>query len=83
MRIDPKVRLRNFIKDSRELSGLNQKEFAKALGIAQARVSEWESGKVEPSATQLFKIADLCNKEIVLGERPDYLSNISKDEKDS
>lgn len=39
----------NLIKALREHLGLNQAAFADELGVRQQTISEWESGKYEPS----------------------------------
>ena len=44
---------------AREKAGLSQTEVAKALGVNQASVSYWESGKTQPRSAQLPKIAKL------------------------
>lgn len=44
---------------AREKAGLSQTEVAKALGVNQASVSHWESGKTQPRSAQLPKIAKL------------------------
>ena len=45
------------IKKVRERDGLNQKEFAEKLGIRNATVSNWETGKVFPHYEQLIEIS--------------------------
>ena len=37
------------IKSLREISGMNQADFAKSLGVRQATISDWERGKLKPS----------------------------------
>jgi len=38
---------------------LNQKEFAERLGVSLSTVTNWESDKTEPSASQLRQISEL------------------------
>lgn len=38
---------------------LTQKELAKILGVSNVTVVNWESGKTEPSASQLRRISEL------------------------
>lgn len=38
---------------------LNQREFADKMGVSLATVVNWESGKTEPSASQLRQISEL------------------------
>ena len=40
-------------------TGMNQAEFAEELGIDRSTVANWETGKTEPSATQLRRISEL------------------------
>lgn len=46
------------IKKLRVARGLNQVEFAKALGVTKQCVSNWENDNVVPSIEMLEKIAD-------------------------
>ena len=48
------------IRDARKAAGLTQKQLAAQLGIAQARISEYESGQHEPSASRFQKIMAVC-----------------------
>ena len=43
----------------RRRTGLNQVEFAGALGVRQATVSYWESGRHEPRDVQLLMLQQL------------------------
>lgn len=45
------------IRKYRESKGLNQKEFAKLIGVSNSRVSNWEQGINRPDADIL---ADIC-----------------------
>lgn len=47
------------IKAARKARGMTQAEFAKALGMNRATISKYENGVVEPSVTQLKKMADV------------------------
>ncbi len=49
----------NEIKSAREKLGMAQNEFAARLGVRQATVSDWERGKVKPSALALARIESL------------------------
>jgi len=52
--------LKENIKKIREKLGLTQSEFASQLGVSsQTAVSYWESGRTEPDAEMVSKIADL------------------------
>lgn len=54
---------------ARENAGLSQHEVARRLGINQATVSYWESGKTTPRGTLLVKVADLycCSIDKLMG----------------
>lgn len=49
------------IKRLRLARGLNQVEFAKAMGVSKQCVSNWENDNVMPSVEMLIKIADFFN----------------------
>ncbi len=74
MIIPPKKRVATFIKQVRDENGWSQKQLADKLKVSQPRIVEWEASVKVPSSEVLFKIADLVGKEVVLGQRPDYLT---------
>ena len=45
------------IAAARVNSGMNQREFAKEIGVSLATVTNWEGGKTEPDVSQLRKIS--------------------------
>lgn len=45
------------IKELREKKGITQKELANALNVTQTAITYWETGKREPSAEIIEKIA--------------------------
>lgn len=49
--------------------GIKQSELAEAIGAFGAQVSTWETGKVDPSASTLIKIAEYfgCSVDYLLG----------------
>ena len=49
------------IKMLRTNRGLNQVEFAKALGVSKQCVSNWENDNVMPSVEMLVRIANFFN----------------------
>lgn len=57
------------IKKIRESRGMLQYELANRMGVKQASVSAWESGKAMPSAANLLKLADIleCTVDAILG----------------
>lgn len=60
------------IKKIRESRGMLQYELANRMGVKQASVSAWESGKAMPSAENLIKLADIldCTVDALLGRTP-------------
>lgn len=57
------------IKKIRESRGMLQYELANRMGVKQASVSAWESGKAMPGAENLLKLADIleCTVDAILG----------------
>lgn len=53
--------LADTIKLLRRHNYMNQTEFAKKLGVAQATVSQWENGLTRPNAEQLKTISSTFN----------------------
>ena len=51
----------NNVKRAREAKGISQKELAITLGVAQATVSNWETGRMNPANKHLRKIATLLS----------------------
>lgn len=60
----------NRLKQCREQSGLSQKEVAISLGVKPPSVSNWESGRTNPSSKNLQMLAKLyhVNMEYLTGE---------------
>ena len=46
------------LKKQREIAGLSQYKLADKMGVSQATVGMWESGKREPNFAMLCKLAD-------------------------
>ena len=57
----------NKFRYCRELNKMSQKYVALSVGVSSPMVSQWESGKKEPSKESLVKLADL------FGVTTDYL----------
>lgn len=61
------------LKQMRMERGLSQKQLAEAVGVTQQCVSKWESGRMEPTLSCLWKLADLAGVSIdVLCGRRDW-----------
>lgn len=52
------------LKMYRKQFKLSQFELAVKVGVTQQCVSEWENGKIEPTLTYLWKIADVFDMSI-------------------
>ena len=67
------------IKKLRLARGLNQVEFAKAMGVSKQCVSNWENDNVMPSIEMLVKIADFFNvtTDYVLGRNEKTYIDVS------
>ena len=68
------------IKKLRLARGLNQVEFAKAMGVSKQCVSNWENDNVMPSIEMLVKIADFFNvtTDYVLGRNEKTYLDVSE-----
>lgn len=61
------------ITSARKKAGLTQEQLASAIGVKRAVISKYETGAIDPSISQLQKIAD------VLGISISYLLGVSND----
>lgn len=59
------------MKKAREAAGLSQKQISLSLHVSGATVSNWESGKISPTADNLKSLSEL------LGVSADYLLGLS------
>ncbi len=48
----------NIVKELRKKHNIQQKELASIIGVAQPTISEWETGKKDPSGERLQKLAE-------------------------
>lgn len=51
------VRLSEYIKEE----GLSKRKFAEKVGVSAMSVSDWTSGKIQPSAESIYLICKACN----------------------
>ena len=49
------------LKMLRKQEKYNQQQLAQLVGVSQQCVSEWENGKIEPTLSYLWKLADIFN----------------------
>jgi HTH-type transcriptional regulator/antitoxin HipB len=57
-RVGPEMEIAFAIAEARARAGLSQAELAERLGTTQSVISRWESGRGEPSARSMRKIAE-------------------------
>ena len=67
----------NIVKELRRKKGIQQKELAIEIGVSRPTVSEWESGKKDPSGERLRKLAQYFEVDelVVLGKNVVDISN--------
>lgn len=56
------------VKLMRERMGLDQQEFADALGVSKSTVSNWETGATDLSAEKLLAVARKAGYDLTLSE---------------
>ena len=63
----------NIVKELRRKKGVQQKELAIEIGVAQPTISEWETGKKDPSGERLHKLAQYFGVDelVILGRNVD------------
>lgn len=73
----------NIVKELRKKKGIQQKELALIIGVAQPTVSEWELNKKDPSGERLKKLADFFGVDelIILGKGVVELTGNADDDK--
>ena len=59
------------LKELRAEKGIGQNKLAKDLSLSNASISKWETGKQEPSASALLKLAQYFNVSV------DYILGLS------
>lgn len=64
----------NIVKELRESKGIQQKELAAEIGVAQPTISEWEHQKKDPSGERLERLTAYfgVDKSTILGYKPLY-----------
>lgn len=67
------------LKKYREYSGLSQKKLAEKIGVSQATVGMWESGKREPNFNMLCTLSDLFGVSVdeLIGRQSTFTSTSS------
>lgn len=71
----------NIVKELRKRKGIQQKELALIVGVAQPTVSDWESNKKDPSGERLKKLAEYFDVDelVILGKGVADLTIIADD----
>lgn len=62
--LQKEVTMKNRVELLRKELGINQGDFAKALGVSRQTVSSIENGKYNPSLELAFAISDFFGKQI-------------------
>lgn len=52
------------IRSARKKAGKSQDDLAKVLGVNRATISKYETGSIEPTVSQLIKIAEYLNTDL-------------------
>ncbi len=68
------IKFADRLKELRLEMGISQGELGEKLSTTQRKVSYWESGKIEPDLTSLWKIAELFEVSIdyLVGKANNY-----------
>ncbi|WP_046007431.1 helix-turn-helix transcriptional regulator [Pseudoalteromonas rubra] len=74
-----KLQVQRSIRLIRQELGLSQEELARKLGINQATISNYESGKTEMTISQMFEFYLVCGKDLSMGNIKNILSDDSKE----
>lgn len=64
---------------SRKKAGITQQQLADSIGVQRAVISKYENGTIEPSITQICKIADVLGVSVsyLLGRTEDHIDVLS------
>lgn len=70
----------NIVKELRKKRNIQQKQLALEIGVSCPTVSEWESGKKDPSGERLKKLADFFGVDelMILGKGVVDLKNTER-----
>ena len=70
----------NIIRELRKKAGIGQKELADIVGVSIPTVSDWETGKKQPSKERLRKLAEYFQVDelVILGKRVINISDENK-----
>ncbi len=60
------------VHEKRLSDGLTQAEFAKRIGVSQAKVSKWENGNQNITIATLAEISDKLGIRLMLAEKEDF-----------
>ncbi|RZM79910.1 XRE family transcriptional regulator [Pseudoalteromonas rubra] len=74
-----RLQVQRSIRLIRQELGLSQEELARKLGINQATISNYESGKTEMTISQMFEFYLVCGKDLSISNIKNILSDDSKD----
>lgn len=70
----------NIVKELRKRKGVQQKELAIEIGVTQPTVSDWETGRKDPSGERLTKLAEYFDVDplVILGKGVIDLTNATE-----
>lgn len=73
------------LKKQRENAGLSQYKLSEKIGVSQATVGMWESGKREPNFATMCQLADFFGISVdeLLGRSSDYREDIVEEKKET
>ena len=68
------------IKAIRQSAGMNQEQFAKALGTTALSINRWENGKTQPNKMAQTQLFEFCKKNNI--DLFDYIAKQTKGDAD-
>ena len=71
----------NIVRELRKRKGIQQKELAIEIGVSNPTVSDWETGKKDPSGDRLRKLANYFGVDelVILGKEVITIGNATDD----
>lgn len=68
--------MKNLIRQIRYIAGMNQEQFAKAIGTSTLSINRWENGKTLPNKMAQIQLFEFCKKNNI--EMFDYIASVIK-----
>jgi transcriptional regulator with XRE-family HTH domain len=59
------------LKNLRKEKNMSQQQIANLMSVSQQCISEWENGKIEPTMSYLWKLADIfeISVDVLIGRK--------------